>query len=77
MTTSAEAFEQVVRVPARRGAADEVDVVPEKPNKVTVKGRVLDFPNNTGIDGGTLRVYRLDSETGQRAKRAARLREGA
>ena len=33
-----------------------------------MKGRILDFPNNTGIDGGTLRVYRLDSETGQRAK---------
>ena len=43
-------------------------VVPEKPRNVTVKGRVLDFPNNTGIDGGTLRIYLLDAQTGQRAR---------
>ena len=32
-----------------------------------MKGRALEFPTNVGIQGGTLRVYQLDAETGQRA----------
>ncbi len=67
VTTSAEAFKHVYEF--LLGEKPETkSVVPEKPKKVTVKGRVLDFPTNTGMDDGTLRVYRLDSETGQRAK---------
>ncbi len=38
---------------------------------MTVKGRALVFPDNIGIDGGTLRVFELDSKTGQRAKNKA------
>jgi Predicted acetyltransferases and hydrolases with the alpha/beta hydrolase fold len=47
-----------------------LNVVPEAPNKVTVKGRALNFPANTGIDGGTLRVFPLNAKTGQRKGRA-------
>lgn len=47
-----------------------LNVVPEPPNKVTVKGRALNFPDNTGIDGGTLRVFPLNPKTGQRKGKA-------
>lgn len=47
-----------------------VNVVPEPPNRVTVKGRALNFPANTGIDGGTLRVFPLNAKTGQRKGKA-------
>ena len=67
VTTSAEAFKHVYEFLLGK-KPDTKSVVPEKPKKVTVKGRVLDFPTNTGMDDATLRVYRLDSETGQRAK---------
>jgi hypothetical protein len=67
VTTSAEAFEDVYEFLLGE-EPETTNVVPEKPSKVTVKGRALDFPNNVGIDGGTLRVYELDAKTGQRAK---------
>lgn len=44
-------------------------VVPEAPNKVTVAGRALNFPTNTGIDGGTLKVFRINPKSGQRISR--------
>jgi hypothetical protein len=67
VTTSAEAFRHVYEF-LRGEEPRTVSVKPEKPRKVTVKGRALDFPNNTGIEGGTLRIYVLDSDTGQRAR---------
>lgn len=45
-------------------------VVPEPPNKVTVAGRAMNFPTNTGIDGGTLNVFRIDPKTGQRISKS-------
>ena len=68
VTTSAEAFEDFYEFLLEE-EPETTKVVPEKPNKVTVKGRALNFPNNVGIEGGTLRVYELDAKTGQRAKR--------
>ena len=65
VTTSAEAFKEVFEFLV----GDEpktTGVTPEKPNKVKVKGRALVFPDNIGIDGGTLRVFELDAKTGQR-----------
>jgi hypothetical protein len=67
VTTSAEAFADVYEF-LNDEPAETTNVVPEKPNKVTVKGRALVFPDNTGIDGGTLRVFELDDKTGQRAR---------
>ncbi|HEX6115677.1 MAG TPA: hypothetical protein VFY99_01165 [Solirubrobacterales bacterium] len=67
VTTSAEAFADVYEFLAGR-EPKTTGVVPEKPSKVTVKGRALVFPDNVGIDGGRLRVFELDARTGQRAR---------
>lgn len=65
VTTSAEAFEDVYEFLLGR-APKTTAVVAEKPGKVTVKGRALVFPDNAGIDGGTLRIFEVEDETGQR-----------
>ena len=65
VTTSAEAFTEVFEFLAGE-KPDTTDVIPEKPSKVTVKGRAMVFPDNIGIDGGTLRVFEVDAKTGQR-----------
>ena len=65
VTTSAEAFAKVYAF-LLDAKPETKQVVAEKPNKVKVKGRGLEFPNNTGIAGATLRVYELKSKTGQR-----------
>jgi pimeloyl-ACP methyl ester carboxylesterase len=67
VTTSAEAFADVYEFLIGKEPRT-TDVVPEKPNKVRVKGRALIFPDNVGIEGGTLRVYELEDDTGQRAR---------
>ncbi|MCB0864604.1 MAG: alpha/beta hydrolase [Solirubrobacterales bacterium] len=41
-------------------------VVPQDPRHIRVAGRALEFPQNVGIDGGTLNVYRVNTKTGQR-----------
>ena len=56
VTTSKEAFKDLYEFLLDE-EPETAKVVPEKPKKVTVKGRALIFPNNTGIDGATLRVY--------------------
>ncbi len=65
VTTSAEAFAKVYAF-LLDAKPETKQVVAEKPNKVKVKGRGLTFPNNTGVEGGTLRVFLLDDKTGQR-----------
>jgi Lipase C-terminal domain/Lipase (class 2) len=64
-TTSREAFAEVYRFLLGR-SPKTTKVVPEKPNKVTVAGRALEFPNNTAIVGATLQVFEVDAATGQR-----------
>ena len=41
-------------------------VLPEPPGQVTVGGKLIDFPANTGIDGSTLRIFQVDPATGAR-----------
>jgi Lipase C-terminal domain/Lipase (class 2) len=65
VTTSREAFADVFRFLENRGP-QTTKVVPEKPNKVTVAGRALVFPNNVGIEGATLEVFEVDPASGQR-----------
>ena len=67
VTTSIAAFREVYEFLLDR-KPKRTSVKPEKPGKVTVKGRALVFPNNTGIEGGTLRVFELEKKTGQRAE---------
>ena len=46
-------------------------VLPEPPTRVTVTGRALNFPVNTGLEGGRLSVFELNPKTGQRLKKKA------
>ena len=41
-------------------------ILPEPPGQVDVAGRAVNFPQNTGIDGGTLRIWEVSSATGAR-----------
>jgi len=41
-------------------------VLPEPPGQVTVGGKLIDFPANTGIDGSTVRIFQVDPATGAR-----------
>lgn len=65
VTTSPEAFADVYRFLEGR-APKTTKVVPEKPNKVTVAGRALEFPTNVAIEGAVLQVFEVDAATGQR-----------
>jgi Lipase C-terminal domain/Lipase (class 2) len=65
VTTSREAFAAVYRFLEGR-PPETTKVVPEKPKKVTIAGRALEFPNNTAIEGGILQIFELDDATGQR-----------
>lgn len=47
------------------------DITPEPPTKVSVIGRALNFPVNTGLVGGKLEVFELNAKTGQRLKQKA------
>ena len=67
VTTSPEAFAEVYEFLLGK-KPETTTVVPERPDRVTVRGRALEFPNNVGIDGATLRVYELDADSGQRAR---------
>ena len=61
VTTSREAFADAYRFLEGRGP-DTTKVVPEKPNKVTIAGRALEFPNNTAILGATLQVFEVAAD---------------
>ncbi len=65
VTTSKQAFGEVYKFLVGKKAKTK-NVVPEPPGQVTVAGRASDFPANTGIEGGTLKVYELVAKTGQR-----------
>ena len=65
VTTSREAFADVYRFLDGR-APETTKVVPEKPKKVTIAGRALQFPNNTAIEGGILEIFEVADDTGQR-----------
>ena len=65
VTTSAATFAEVYEF--LLGSRPEVKkVVPENPKRVRVAGRALSFPDNVGIDGGRLEVYKVNAATGQR-----------
>jgi hypothetical protein len=65
VTTSREAFADVYEFLTGE-EPEAADVVPEPPGQVTVAGRAALFPANLGIEGGTLRIYAVDPETGAR-----------
>ena len=51
-------------------------VLPEPPGRVEIAGRAVTFPQNTGLDGGTLRIWKVSPATGTRNKLVATLEIG-
>ncbi len=41
-------------------------ILPEPPGQVEVAGRAVYFPQNSGVDGATLRIWEVDGATGAR-----------
>ena len=49
------------------GKAPETTLIlPEPPGQVEIGGRPVNFPQNTGVDGATLRIWEVNPATGQR-----------
>jgi pimeloyl-ACP methyl ester carboxylesterase len=65
VATSAEAFAVMYEFLTGRPPRT-TDVVPEPPGRVTVAGRAVLFPENTGYAGSTVQVWRVDPDTGHR-----------
>ena len=65
VTTSSAAFVPVYRFLRGRKPRHRI-VVPEPPGKVTVAGRAVEFPNNTGLEGERFEAWVVDRATGQR-----------
>jgi len=70
IATSPEGFKQAYRFFLGKDP-ETTNIVPENPNKVTVAGRALNFPANTGMTGSEISVYELNADTGQRLKQEA------
>jgi hypothetical protein len=65
VTTSAAAFVPVHEF--LRGRKPQTrKVIPEPPGKVTVAGRAVEFPNNTGLVGERFEAWVVDPATGRR-----------
>ncbi|MBA1272902.1 alpha/beta hydrolase [Stutzerimonas azotifigens] len=65
VTTSAEAFSLMYRF--FTGVAPQTtDVVPERPSQLTIAGRAVIFPENSGFAGATLQLWRINENSGQR-----------
>lgn len=41
-------------------------ILPEPPGQVEIAGRAVNFPQNTGVDGATLRIWEVEAATGAR-----------
>ncbi len=41
-------------------------ILPEPPGQVEIAGRAVNFPQNTGVNGGTLRIWEVNAATGER-----------
>lgn len=41
-------------------------ILPEPPGQVEIAGRAVDFPQNAGLDGATLRIWEVNPATGDR-----------
>jgi len=62
--TSPVSFDAIYRFFTGRSPAT-TDIVPEH-GKITLSGKALNFPNNTGLAGATVQVWPIDDATGQR-----------
>ena len=64
--TSAVSFAAIYRF-FTGTAPSTTEVVPES-GKITLAGKALLFPNNTGLSGATVEVWPIDDATGQRSR---------
>ncbi len=65
VTTSAPAFGHVYKFLRGRKARTN-QVRPEQPGRVTIAGRGIVFPNNTGNAGALLEIHEVEAKTGHR-----------
>ena len=63
--TSAESFVEMYKFFTGEPPATK-DIVPEPPGKVRLVGRAVLFPQNSGAEGRTLQIWRVDADTGAR-----------
>ena len=63
--TSAEAFALMYEFFTGHAPAT-TDVLPEPPGQVSIAGRAVIFPANTGYAGATVELWRVDAATGRR-----------
>jgi pimeloyl-ACP methyl ester carboxylesterase len=67
VVTSPETFEEVYSFFTGAEPAT-TDVLPETGSRVRISGRAQNFPQNTGVEDATLRVYEVNGATGRRAR---------
>lgn len=65
VATSAESFAAQYRFFTGSDPATTL-ILPEPPGQVEIAGRAVNYPQNTGLDGGTLRIWEVNAATGQR-----------
>jgi pimeloyl-ACP methyl ester carboxylesterase len=65
VVTSVDTFEQVYTFFTGEEPAT-TEVVPEEGDRLTLSGRAVIFPQNTGVQGGTLEVHEVNGATGAR-----------
>jgi len=65
VATSAESFEMQYEF-LMDEAPEVVEIVPQK-DPVTISGRAVNFPANTGRESATLEIWELEASTGHRA----------
>jgi len=70
VATSAESFVEMFRFFTGREPATS-RIVPER-GRIELSGRAVIFPDNVGVDGGTLEVWEVNPRTGKRRGRKPR-----
>jgi pimeloyl-ACP methyl ester carboxylesterase len=65
VVTAEETFEEIYTFFTGE-EPETTEVVPENAEQVSVSGRAVLFPQNTGVEGGTLEVYEINGATGAR-----------
>ncbi|MEM3725763.1 MAG: alpha/beta hydrolase [Candidatus Bathyarchaeia archaeon] len=68
VATSAEAFVEMYKFFTGQEPLTK-DIVPEPPGQIRIGGRVVYFPMNTGVEGATLEIWEVNSDTGMRVRK--------
>jgi pimeloyl-ACP methyl ester carboxylesterase len=65
VVTSVETFEEIYTFFTGK-EPQTTDVVPERGDRLRLAGRAIIFPQNTGVDNGTLEIHEVNGATGAR-----------